>query len=54
MAKVWEKDPLFDAYIEEHLEDPADHRDSTGLLTFEYFLKLYRAAMVWNRVKFAE
>ena len=43
-----------EAYIDKHLEDPSDHRDDVGLLTFDYFLKIYRTAMVWNRVKFEE
>ena len=41
-------------YIEEELEDPRQGRDALGVITFEYFLKLYKTALIWNRVQFAE
>ena len=45
-------DDLMDKYIKEHLL--SKELDKVGdLLTFESFLKVYRAAIVWNRVKFA-
>jgi hypothetical protein len=44
-------DALMDEYIEENLEQK-DVRDATGLITFEYFLKIYKAALVWNRINF--
>ena len=53
-AKMFENDQMFEDYIEEHLDDPKKHIDEGGYLTFEYFLKLYKAALVWNRVKFAD
>ena len=46
-------DALMDEYIEENLEQK-DIRDATGLITFEYFLKIYKAALIWNRVNFQE
>lgn len=41
---------LMEAYVDENLEDPVDHTEVDGHLTFEYFLKLYKTAMIWNRV----
>ena len=41
-------------YIEDNLEDPRQGRDALGVITFEYFLKLYKTALIWNRVQFAE
>mmetsp|Transcript_39507 Transcript_39507/g.60307 ORF Transcript_39507/g.60307 Transcript_39507/m.60307 type:complete len:150 (-) Transcript_39507:427-876(-) len=52
--KLSDKDELFDEYIQKHLESPQDHTDQAGLLSFDYFLKVYKTALVWNRVKFAE
>lgn len=46
-------DALMDEYIEEHLEQK-NVRDASGLITFEYFLKIYKAALVWNRIQFKE
>lgn len=49
------KDEKLTAYLEEHIADPMQNREEvTGMFTFEYFLKLYSAAMIWNRVKFEE
>ena len=45
-------DALMDEYIDEYLEQDDSVRDATGLLTFEYFLKIYKAALIWNRVNF--
>lgn len=41
-------------YIEDNLDDPRDNKDAVGVITFEYFLKLYKTALIWNRVQFAE
>jgi len=46
-------DALMDEYIEENLEEK-NVRDATGLITFEYFLKIYKGALVWNRINFQE
>jgi hypothetical protein len=40
-----------DEYIEENLEQK-DVRDAAGLITFEFFLKIYKGALIWNRVNF--
>ena len=45
-------DALMDEYIEEYLGQEDGVRDATGLITFEYFLKIYKAALIWNRVNF--
>ena len=50
---LFDDNELFDAYIDKNLEDPANHKDAVGHLTFEYFLKVYKTALIWNRVKFA-
>ena len=42
---------LMDEYIEENLEQK-ENRDATGLLTLEFFLKIYKGALIWNRVNF--
>ena len=54
VAKEWEKDELFDQYIDENIDNPADNQEGSGELKFDYFLKIYQAALVWNRIKFAE
>ena len=42
-------------YVDEHLpEDINEIKDSVGMIKFDYFLRLYKTAIVWNRVKFAE
>ncbi len=52
--KLSEKDELFEEYVNKHLESPQDHMDQTGQLNFDYFIKVYKTALIWNRVKFAE
>jgi hypothetical protein len=42
-----------DAYLEKHLGDPKPHIDQFGLLSFDYFLKIYKSALIWNRISFA-
>ena len=37
-------------YIDDHLDDPKDNKDAVGVITFDYFLKLYKTALIWNRV----
>jgi hypothetical protein len=50
-----ELDELMFEYIDEHLPESLDEmRDAVGMIKFDYFLKLYKSAIVWNRVKFAE
>ena len=42
-----------DAYVTEHLIDcKTIEKVSSGMMTFEYFLKVYKTAIIWNRVKF--
>lgn len=43
-----------DQYLEDHLEEAADNFDQVGMLTFDYFLKVYKTALIWNRVSFAK
>ena len=43
---------LMDEYIEENLEQKESIRDATGLITLEFFLKIYKGALIWNRVNF--
>ena len=45
------QDDLMDAYIKEHLMK-APIEKVGGMITFEYFLKVYKTTIVWNRVKF--
>ena len=50
-----ELDDLMYEYIDEHL--PEEHQevtDAVGMIKFDFFLKLYKTAIVWNRVKFAD
>lgn len=51
---LFKKTDLMQKYLEEHLESSKDNLDQMGYLTFEYFLKVYKAALVWNRVSFQE
>ena len=37
-----------------NLEEASNHLDQVGYLTFDYFLKVYRTALIWNRITFAE
>ena len=50
------QDDLMTEYVEEHLAslDDKDKSIDGELITFTYFLKIYKAALVWNRVKFAK
>jgi hypothetical protein len=43
-----------DAYLEKHLSDPKPHIDQFGLLSFDYFLKIYKTALIWNKITFAD
>ena len=52
--KLFDNDEIFEAYIDENLDDPEKNKDPAGLLTFEYFLKVYKTALIWNRIKFAD
>lgn len=45
------QDQLMDKFIEKEFED--GDKDKVGdLMSFDYFLKVYKTALVWNRVKF--
>ena len=50
---LFDDDEFFDKYIDENLEDPNNNKDEVGHLTFDYFIKVYKTALIWNRVKFA-
>jgi hypothetical protein len=50
--KLFDDDDIFEAYIDENLGDPEQNKDPVGLLTFDYFLKVYKTALIWNRIKF--
>ena len=52
--KLFDDDLVFDAYIEENLEEPDNHKEPSGMLTFDYFIKVYKTALIWNRIKFAD
>ena len=41
-----------DAYLEENLDEPSNHKDQVGLLNFDYFMKVYKTALIWNRITF--
>ena len=43
-----------DKYLQENLEDASDHFDQVGYLTFDYFIKVYKTALIWNRITFGE
>jgi len=45
-----------DKYIQDNLiqKDMTKIKDDKGFLTFEYFLKGYKTALIWSRVKFTE
>ena len=43
-----------DKYLQDNLEDASDHFDQVGYLTFDYFIKVYKTALIWNRITFAE
>jgi len=43
-----------DKYLQDYLEDAGDHFDQVGMLTFDYFIKVYKTALIWNRISFAE
>ena len=52
--RLFDDDEIFEAYIDENLGDPEQNKDPSGLLTFDYFLKVYKTALIWNRIKFEE
>lgn len=47
---------LMEKYIKENLilDDMSTIKDDKGVVTLEYFLKSYKTAVIWGRVKFAE
>jgi hypothetical protein len=45
------QDDMMDKYISEHLLDE-ELTKVADMLSFESFLKVYKCALVWNRVKF--
>jgi len=47
---------MFDKYLKDHLmmEDMSTVKDKEGLLTFDFFLKGYKTALIWSRIKFVE
>ena len=53
MGDIFKKNEIMDKYLENNLEAASDHLDQVGYLTFDYFLKVYRTALIWNRITFA-
>jgi hypothetical protein len=45
-------DTLMYKYVDDILGEP--EKDVVGVITFEYFLRLYKTALIWNRVQFAD
>ena len=45
------QDAMMDKYIKQHLLDEPLQQVG-GMLSFDSFLKVYKCALVWNRVKF--
>ena len=43
-----------DKYLQDNLEPAAEYFDGVGQLVFDYFLKVYKTALIWNRITFAE
>ena len=50
----YDQDQVILAYIDKYLPKAEFHLDSHGIVDFDYFLKVYKAALVWNRVRFME
>ena len=51
---LFDDDAIFDEYVDENIPEVSDEfREVGGLLKFDYFLTVYKASMIWNRVKFA-
>jgi len=53
---IFKKNEIMDKYIEDHLivEDMSTCKDQFGYLVYEYYLKVFKAALIWNRITFAE
>ena len=48
------QDDLMEEYIKEHIGDKGAATDAVGMISFEFFLSVYKTALVWNRVRFAD
>jgi len=42
------------AYIDKHIGPQEEEKTQSGLVSFAYFLQIYKTAFVWNRVKFQD
>jgi len=53
---IFKKNDIMDKYIEDHLmqDDMSQCKDQFGYLTYEYYLKVFKAALIWNRITFAD
>lgn len=54
MGDIFQKNDIMDKYLEDNLEVADGHRDQVGYLTFDYFLKVYKTALIWNRITFKD
>ena len=54
IGDIFKKNDIMDKYMEDNLEDASDNLDQVGYLTFDYFLKVYKTALIWNRITFAK
>jgi hypothetical protein len=53
MGDIFKKNDIMDKYMEDSLDPASDNLDQVGQLTFDYFLKVYKTALIWNRITFA-
>jgi len=51
---LFEGDEVFPSYLEENLEEAKTKINDQGLLEFEYFMAVYKTALIWNRIKFQD
>ena len=54
IGDIFKPNEIMDKYLQDNLEDASDHFDQVGYLTFDYFIKVYKTALIWNRITFAE
>lgn len=48
------QDDLMEEYIKDHIGDKDEATDAVGMISFEFFLSVYKTALVWNRVRFSD
>lgn len=54
IGDIFKPNEIMDKYLQDNLDDASDHFDQVGYLTFDYFIKVYKTALIWNRITFAE